>query len=50
MYNTQQVKALFLTEQGQYEVRNISHVPRVGDHVDMFYNPNSRGSKGVVVA
>lgn len=39
MHNTQQVKALFITEHGQHEARNISHVPRVGDHVDMFYNP-----------
>lgn len=40
MNNTQQIKALIIANQSHHqEVRNISHVPRVGDNVDMFYKP-----------
>lgn len=33
------MKLLFITETGQVAEVNWDHVPRVGDKVDMFYEP-----------
>lgn len=34
-----EMKLLFITETGQMSLINGDHVPRVGDKVDMFYEP-----------